>query len=256
MTPRGRRFLGLLLLPSILVSIAAVLLTVGISQTPYDTKDSLGRPMGFNDFLSFEHYQIVLKNVSWSSFFDFGNAYDWLLLAIQITGLFVLFLRNPHFVRMEFWLFACQPIVFPFAFLGVPMLPMLITTFLSGRMDREDIIDIPFVWCTAQPVWVLASITVAFLSRGGVLRNPFGFGPEINLTLKNANRRSNRCANDKHPPVRLVAPCEHVHIRPVRLGQMASVKRTTMELSFTRSSRKGQRYASGPRYGGSGIHLV
>jgi len=166
----GRKLIGLLLIPSILVSIVAILLTVGIGQTPYDTKDSLGRPMGFNDRLSPEHYQIILNNVSWPAFFDFGHAYDWLLLAMQITGLSILLRRTP-LVRIEFWFFACQPILFPFAVLGIPMLPMLVSSALRGRLDREGIIDIPFVWCTAHPIWVLTSITVALLLRGKVLRN-------------------------------------------------------------------------------------
>jgi hypothetical protein len=53
---------------SLLVSIATLVLDVGLRDTPYETKDSVGRTMGFNDPLSREHYGIIIRNFSFSRF--------------------------------------------------------------------------------------------------------------------------------------------------------------------------------------------
>jgi hypothetical protein len=54
--------LALLVLASFLVFAFAVVLRVGLGSTPYDTTDSAGRPMGFNDPLHAEHYLIMVRN--------------------------------------------------------------------------------------------------------------------------------------------------------------------------------------------------
>jgi hypothetical protein len=36
----------------------------GVGATPYDTVDSMGRTMGFNDHFSHEHYRIIVGNMN------------------------------------------------------------------------------------------------------------------------------------------------------------------------------------------------
>ena len=126
--------------------------------------------MGFNDPLSFEHYKIILKNVSWSSLWNPGHVYDWLLLWMHMAGFAVLISRTPLARRLEFWFFIAQPLLFPFAIFGMPMVPLLAQRILAGTLNRKDISNIPFVWCTAHPVWVATSLVIALCLRGAVLR--------------------------------------------------------------------------------------
>ena len=44
-------------------ALAVVALDAGVRATPYETADSEGRTMGFNDQFSTEHYRIVLGNI-------------------------------------------------------------------------------------------------------------------------------------------------------------------------------------------------
>ena len=80
----------MLVLISIAVTVFAVVLRVGLGDTPYETVDSAGRPMGFNDPLSAEHLLIMAGNFTLGAFFRWEHAYTWLLLAMQLAALYVL----------------------------------------------------------------------------------------------------------------------------------------------------------------------
>jgi hypothetical protein len=73
------RRLALLVQASFMVFAFAVVLRVGIGATPYDTTDSVGRPMGFNDPLHAEHYVIMLRNFSPTELLKLEYGYEWVL---------------------------------------------------------------------------------------------------------------------------------------------------------------------------------
>ena len=159
--------------PSLTILLAAglmmamlVALSVGIGATSYETTDSLGRPMGFNDPLHKEHYWSILRNFSPLRFFQLGYLYEWVLLALFLTGFWLLY-SPAHFGRRSTRIFfAVQSLIFPFAWLGLGMMPGLIHNMFSGRLTREDFIDIPFLWVTAHTVWILTSLLIVFVMPG------------------------------------------------------------------------------------------
>ena len=157
--PRKSR-LVFLILPSFLITLAAIVFVIGLNNTPSDTEDSLGRKMGFNDRLSREHYRIILLNFEPSHLLSPKGLFDWVLL-LHVGGAFVL-LRQKVSLRATFCYFAMQPMC-PFWIFGVFGRPDIFKSMIRGTMDREGIIDIPFVWVTSHPVWVLTSIVIASL---------------------------------------------------------------------------------------------
>jgi hypothetical protein len=60
------------------------------------------------------------------------------------------------------WFFLAQAAFFPLAFPALLLLPLLGARLCTGRMDREDFVDLPFIMIVAQPVWVVSSLFVAF----------------------------------------------------------------------------------------------
>jgi hypothetical protein len=64
---------------------------------------------------------------------------------MQGTGLVLLTSRKLSARRKEFWFFAAQPFLFPFAFLGTPVLIAVLRDFVVSRVDRETMSDIPFI---------------------------------------------------------------------------------------------------------------
>jgi hypothetical protein len=163
------RRLVLLVLASFTVFVSAVVLCVGIDATPYNTTDSAGRPMGFNDPLGAEHYLIMLRNFSPTNFRKPEYIYEWVLLAAHVVGAGLLISCGPVCRRATRFFFAVQPILFPFAILGLLVLPSIIVSFFAGRMDREGFEDIPFIIAVTHPIWVVTSIIVAFALRGNGL---------------------------------------------------------------------------------------
>lgn len=158
-----------LLFAAVSVSLAWSLfvcaLDAGIKATPYETTDSRGRAMGFNDPLSAEHFLIILGNFRPHHLLSPEYIYALLLLVAHVLALGLLFrsAREGRLCRAApFWL---QSLLFPLGWMGLIVLPVTLSTAVSGRLDREGIIDIPFVLCTAQPVWVLTSVGVAWALR-------------------------------------------------------------------------------------------
>ena len=103
----------MLVVASLLVSAAAVISCLGIQATPSETTDSQGRPMGFNDPLSAEHYLIIAQHFRLTQLFKDERWYEWLLFAMHGAGLWLLLSKDrfsPRFIR---WFFAAQPAVFP-----------------------------------------------------------------------------------------------------------------------------------------------
>jgi hypothetical protein len=163
---RINRRLALLVLASFAIFVSAVVLRIGIGATPYNTTDSSGRPMGFNDPLHAGHFFIMVRNFSPAEFFRVEYAYEWALLAAHVVGLGILLAPDRARSRIGRWFFMAQGAFFPFGFLALPLLPSLLISFLRGHMDRESFIDIPFIVALAHPVWVVVSLVIGFALRG------------------------------------------------------------------------------------------
>lgn len=152
------RFLPMVLvLASLLVTVLVVALDAGMKNTPWDTVDSAGRAMGFNDRLSPEHYRIALSNFRFSTLGTPAYAYsDLLILAQAVAVVGLLRSRGLEAPGLR-WFLGLQGLLFPLGWLALVFLPRHVRDILSGALDREGFIDVPFVVVTAQPVWVAVS---------------------------------------------------------------------------------------------------
>ena len=160
------RRLAFPVLASFAVFACAVVLRLGIGATPYETTDSAGRPMGFNDRLHGEHYLIILRNFSPTDLLSPECVYEWILLVAHLVGAGILLNCRRVGPRLCRWFFLAQAAVFPVGLLALPFLPFLVASVFTGGMDREGFIDIPFIAATAHPVWVVTSLTIAMALRG------------------------------------------------------------------------------------------
>lgn len=150
------------------VNLCLTVLVVGIDVTPWETKDSQGRTMGFNDRFSPEHYRIALGNFHPAALFKWQYSYEWLLLAAQGVALWCLWSEPRSARRATRWFFLVQPAVFFIGTISLVFLmpPNLLADVLSFRADRETFIDIPFLELMAQAPWVIVSWTIAVALPG------------------------------------------------------------------------------------------
>lgn len=81
---------SLVVLVSLLLCGGILTLEMGLSRTPYETTDSLGRRMGFNDPFSLEHYGIMLTHFHPKTMFRSEAIYTWVLLLAHVFGFVVL----------------------------------------------------------------------------------------------------------------------------------------------------------------------
>lgn len=161
-----RTLLTSLIVASFLAFMGSWVLRVGIELTPYSTTDSAGRTMGFKDRFSSEHYQILLRNFRVRALFQLEYLYEWLLLAMHVAGVALLWSPRHQGRPHTRWFFAAQAALFPFAGLGVVLLPWIIHEMATLSLDREGFVDIPFIWCTAHPIWVGVALAIAFAMPG------------------------------------------------------------------------------------------
>ncbi len=144
----------------LVLAVGAVFLA-GLANTPYQTVDSAGHAMGFNGSFSAEHYGIAFRNFTFAALLKQMSPYDWLLLLMQIIGASLLLRTAWSTRRFTRRFFACQLFLFPLGWLGFLYLPMLAWDLFRDGLDRESFIDIPFLWLTAQPVWIAFSVFTA-----------------------------------------------------------------------------------------------
>ncbi len=153
-----RIFLLLLILLSLCFGLVCWAIETGIDHVPYETKDRLGRPMGFNDRLSREHWAIVFRAVEARDFlpgtFGWTSAYFWLFLVMHGAAMRLVATASLHSPRRLLIFFGVQPLLFPIGIPGLLVLPGYLVELPMGRLDRESVIDIPFFWCTAHAAWL------------------------------------------------------------------------------------------------------
>ena len=157
-----------LVLASFVVCSLILALEIGLSLTPYETADSRGRTMGFNDPFTLEHYWIMLKHLRPEAMFQKMLGYSWVLLAAHLAGMAILAeLRKPGRVRLR-WFFAVQFLIFPLGFVGSFFFPFILWTIVRGNLDRESVVDLPLVMLIAQFIWLVMSGAAFFALREGL----------------------------------------------------------------------------------------
>jgi hypothetical protein len=160
------RRLALLVLFSFLFVAASIALRIGIDVTPYETTDSAGRTMGFNDRFSAEHYAMALRNFQWGALLSPERAYEWLLLAANGLGAVILLRTGAGCTRLTRWYFALQALVFPWGLALIPLLPISVVAIFRGTADREDFTDFPCFSVPAYSMWVATALIVTIALRG------------------------------------------------------------------------------------------
>lgn len=163
------RWLAVLILGSFLVLIVSAVLEVGIAATPYETTDSLGRPMGFNDPLHGEHFLILWRNFHFAALLRPAHAYTWLLAAMQVAGAWLLLTSAHGSGRFTRWFFATQMFVFPFGLVFCWVAPLILASLCVGDLgDREGLTDfsVGATWFLGQTTWVCVSLILLFALRG------------------------------------------------------------------------------------------
>ena len=162
-SPIPTRF-PLVVAASLLFSVAMIVLRVGIGSTPWETTDSFGHPMGFNDPLNAEHFRIIISHFHLMDFLRLEHVYHWFLLGMQAMGLWLLLSRTA--TRQTRLFFALQPVLFPLGVVFLYIVPLLPFMMFSSPMDREGFTDIPFIVLMTNPVWVAVSLYALFRLPG------------------------------------------------------------------------------------------
>ena len=168
MNARFRTVALSLILLSFAFSGFVIALVTGLEQTPDYAVDSAGRKMGFNDRLSHEHYVIALSNFRIHNILNPEHFYPLVLLGMQLWGAWLIFSSkaNPQRTRR---FFLGQGLIFPLGWIGIFVLPWTMRSMFNATMDREGIIDIPFISLTTHPAWIAVAMFVAFsLHKGSV----------------------------------------------------------------------------------------
>lgn len=168
---RRRPFLQLLLLALVLASLAftlvCLLLSAGLSNTPYETQDSAGRRIGFNDPISAEHLGILLRNVRLHTLGRPEALYLELQLVLtafvawQLAGI-----SQGNWRRLRGFLLA-QILVFPLGVIGWYSMPYFVRRLTTGTLDREDFTDGFVGLLPTQSFWVAVAFT-SFVVLGGL----------------------------------------------------------------------------------------
>ena len=143
--------------------VLTVALDAAVRATPWETRDSTGRAMGFNDRFSAEHYRIAFGNLRAGRLLNARYAYEWLEIGVIITGIRVLG-GGGSMLRPWVWrFFLLQSAGFFLGWLALVFMywPQMLLRLSRFEMDREDFVDIPFTWAMAQPPWVLTSAVIA-----------------------------------------------------------------------------------------------
>ncbi len=155
-----------LILMSFALCSFVIVVVAGLWNTPFSTADSAGRTMGFNDQLSPEHYGIIVSNFRVQTLMDLDYLYTWFLLAMHGWGAWLIVRQpNGNLCGLRRF-FVVQGLLFPVGWIGFFVLPWTLRSVAEGRLDREGIIDIPFIAITAHPVWIATAMLIAF----GLLR--------------------------------------------------------------------------------------
>lgn len=157
-------------------SLSVVLLCRGIesaiNRVPYDTTDSMGRTMGFNDRFSREHWGILLRTIDWQDYrldvVALDSVYFWITVLMHLVAAGWILRGDPLRLRTPLVFLGSQILAFPGGLLGLVVLPPYFVEIMSGKLDREGIVDVPFLAVTGHTVWLLtclASVVMIFIHQ-------------------------------------------------------------------------------------------
>lgn len=140
---------------SVVVLAGSAWLRGGVAATSYDEVDSLGRPMGFNDVFSAEHYGTLLRNADVAHALEQMNSGNvlqhWGLLGAHGVLLWLIVTGTRRAVR---WFLVVQPVIFYWGWVGFWFLPIeLADLFWIHSNDREGFVDIPYIAIMSQGMW-------------------------------------------------------------------------------------------------------
>jgi hypothetical protein len=150
---------------SFILSSLVIVFVAGVWNTPFSVTDSAGRAMGFNDRFSPEHYASAFSGFIIQSLFNFDYAYSWLLLGMHGWGAWLILGQTKSDTRRIRQFFAAQAILFPVGWIGIFVLPWTLRSIFHGTLDREGVIDVPFIALTAHPIWLVTAMIIAFSLR-------------------------------------------------------------------------------------------
>jgi hypothetical protein len=159
-----------LLFGSFLFCTLVFALEIGL-RAPYDTVDSMGRMIGFNDPFRAEHYGIMASNIGIEGLLAYENDYSGILLAAHVVGFIVILLCGRKAWSWTRWYFAIQGFIFPLGWIGLLFFPSNVSAIVSGSLDREDVIDLPFTTMNTNPVWFITACVVFFMIRSDLIQS-------------------------------------------------------------------------------------
>lgn len=141
-------------LASLCFAIAILVFLGGLQATPWETTDSMGRAMGFNDPFHVEHYGIIWGNASVSRTLGQIGPYEVFFLLTHGLAMALICSRLPRIAWLGF--FSIQPLLFHWGFLGLFVAAEFLSVVIGGRlMDREGYTDVPFFWFMGHGAWLL-----------------------------------------------------------------------------------------------------
>jgi len=160
-----------LVLASLALTLVCLLLSAGLSNTPYETQDSAGRRIGFNDPISAEHLGILIRNVRLHTLRTPEALYlELQLLLTAFVGWQLAGINHRTWRRLRGFLLA-QTIVFPFGVIGWYRMPYFVRRLVTGTLDREDFTEGFAGLFPPQSFWVAVAFT-AFVVLGGLPKRP------------------------------------------------------------------------------------
>ena len=166
-SPPPRRSLVIAVLLSFAVLTASAWLRGGVGATGYDVTDSQGRPMGFNDVFSAEHYSIILKNAGWKYAVEQMGPHDWLLAAFHPVLILLLCTAGPRPIKLFLY---TQGAIFYWGWPGLYVAPLALADALFLHTgDREGFVDIPYISMVSQGAWLWTCGFLVWKLRAGAI---------------------------------------------------------------------------------------
>ena len=150
------------------MTVFSMVLVAGVEATPWETKDSQGGMMRYNDRFSLEHYWIALGNFRPASLLRVRFAYEWLVMAAMMVGAWCLGADARSTRRATRWYFLAQLAIFFPGTLCVMLLywPIVVFQLIGFQADRETFVDLPIAQVVTQSPWILVSLTIALALPG------------------------------------------------------------------------------------------
>jgi len=135
---------------SLVLTLIVVSYRNGLDATPYETRDAVGRTMGFNDSFSHEHYGFIVGRMNLNTI----TIYQGGLVATHLVMMgMLIWCRSKKEITGYAWM---QFFLFPWGVLGFLAWPRYVMMCLNESADREAFVDMPFVQMLGGAVWWIA----------------------------------------------------------------------------------------------------